>query len=407
MKIAYLCNIYPRVTHTFIRREIDGLEKERIEVERISIRRAYDPMPTPGDVEEQQRTFVVLECGVINILFSVVAVFATRPFTFLHTLWQALAFGRRSKAGLLKHIAYFVESCVVLRHCEKKSVVHNHAHFGTNAAMIALLVYKLNGPSYSIMIHGPGEWDCPEFLHLPQKVENAVFVAAISFFAKSQTYKWTNPSHWEKVHVIRCGVDQDFLASPITDVPDVPRLVMIGRMGRSKGHIILLEAMQSLVSQGVNCHVKLIGDGPLRQFVQEQVIARGLGDHVELVGWMDNNLVRQELIDSRAMVLPSFAEGLPVVLMEALALARPVITTRIAGISELVVDGENGWLVNSGSVEELAKAIREVINKPVSELSIMGLAGRQAVMEKHDALVESRKLAELFRRYADNVEARV
>ncbi len=402
MKIAYLCNIYPRVTHTFIRREIDGLEKEGINVRRITIRRAADPTPTAADVREQQLTFAVLDSGVLHLCASVVVIGATRPFKFLRTLWLAVVYGLRSSAGLFKHLAYLVEACVVLRLSNKEKVTHIHAHFGTNAAMVALLVHELGGPTFSIMIHGPGEWDCPKFLHLPQKVESAVFVAAITFFAKSQTYKWTDPSHWEKVHVIRCGVDQEFLSSSITDVPDVPRLVMIGRVSRSKGHIILLEAMQLLVAQGVNCKVRVIGDGPLRQYVQDQINARGLENHVELVGWMDNSLVRQELIDSRAMVLPSFAEGLPVVLMEALALARPVITTRIAGISELVVDGENGWLVNSGSAEELADAMCELINTPVSDLSRMGLAGRQAVLAKHDAFEESKKLAELFRRYADN-----
>ncbi len=401
MKIAYLCNIYPRVTHTFIRREIDGLEKEGINVRRITIRRAADPTPTPADVIEQQRTFAVLERGVLVMFANVVAVAITRPLSFLNTSWRAFVYGLRSKTGLIRHFAYLVEACLVFRYCRKEGVDHIHAHFGTNAAMVALLVKYLGGPSFSIMIHGPGEWDCPEFLHLPQKIENAAFIAAISCFAKSQTYKWTDPSNWSKVHVIRCGVDEEYLSSPITDVPDVPRLVMIARISRGKGHTILLEALQLLVSQGVVCRVTLIGDGPLRQYVEDQIAARGLSDYVELVGWMDNNLVREELLKSRGMVLPSFGEGLPVVLMEALALARPVIATRIAGISELVVDGENGWLVNSGSVEELAGAMRELLGMPISKLCEMGMAGKQAVLEKHDALIESRKLAELFARYVD------
>ena len=404
MKIAYLCNIYPRVTHTFIRREIDGLECEGIDVLRITIRRSPDPNPTPADVDEQNRTYAILELGPVRLFGQVIRVFLSNPLAFVSTLFQALKFGARSKAGIFRHLAYFVEACPVLLHCRRERVEHVHAHFGTNAAMVALLVKRLGGPQYSIMIHGPGEWDCPEFLHLPQKIEGASFVTAISDFAKSQAYKWTSPDHWSKIHVVRCGVDKEFLEHPITDVPDVQTLIMIGRMSRSKGHTILLEAMQNIARDGLPVKVKLIGDGPLRAYVENEIAARNLGDHIEVAGWMDNNIVREELIKSRGMVLPSFGEGLPVVLMEALALGRPSITTRIAGIAELVVDGENGWLVNSGNVAELEQAIREITSTPVETLTAMGQAGRDAVKKKHDALIEAGKLAALLRQFVPSAK---
>ncbi len=157
-----------------------------------------------------------------------------------------------------------------------------------------------------------------------------------------------------------------------------------------------------MLREEIQFHVKLVGDGPLRDFVERQVTERGLGQYVEIAGWMDNNNVRKELLASRAMVLPSFSEGLPVVIMEALALGRPVICTRVAGVSELVVDRENGWLVNSGSVEELAAALREVLKTPVADLTKMGLAGRQAVLQKHDAFAEAKKLAELLKKYVND-----
>jgi glycosyltransferase involved in cell wall biosynthesis len=251
------------------------------------------------------------------------------------------------------------------------------------------------------MIHGPGEWDCPEFLHLRQKVEDAEFVTVISDFAKSQTYRWTGPECWSKVHVVRCGVDRRFISHDVSPVPDVSRLVMIGRLGRSKGHVILLEALQRLAHQNVEFHMLLIGDGSLRGMIERQIEERGLREYVELAGWMDNNSVRDELLSCRGMVLPSFGEGLPVVIMEALALARPVLCTRIAGISELVVDGESGWLVNAGNVDELANALRKMLETPAAELSRMGAVGREAVLQKHDSLVEATKLAELLRSHCD------
>jgi len=402
MKIAYLCNVYPAPTHTFIRREINGLEECGIDVERITIRRSESSLPTPEDREELERTFGILECGIPNLLMNMVSVFVRNPLKMILTGWLALRLGIRSEAGVFKHIAYLGEACVVLRYAHRKNFTHIHAHFGTNAAMVAMLVRRLGGPTFSFMIHGQGEWDCPEFLHLQQKVEDSEFVTVISDFARSQTYRWAKVEHWDKVHVVRCGVDRSFISHAISPVPDVSRLVMIGRLGRTKGHLILLEALQRLVNQGTDFHMLLVGDGPLRDIIELQIDERGLHDFVEIAGWMDNNSVREELLASRAVVLPSFCEGLPVVIMEALALARPVICTRVGGVSELVVNGENGWIVNAGNVDELTDALEKMLNTPVDELSKMGLAGRESVLQNHDSLAEAAKLAELLRSHCDH-----
>jgi glycosyltransferase involved in cell wall biosynthesis len=296
-------------------------------------------------------------------------------------------------------MAYLAEACAVIRYESKERFTHIHAHFGTNAATVAMLVRYLGGATFSCTLHGPLEWDCAEFLHIPKKVEKARFISAISDFAKSQTYRWTDPAHWPKVHVVRCGVDESYLSEPPSSVPDVANLVMIGRLVRPKGHIILLEALACLVNRGVECHVNLIGDGPMRAMIEQLIAERELQKYVEIAGWMDNNSVRKELLSCRAMVLPSFSEGLPVVLMECLALARPVVCTRIAGIAELVVDRKNGWLVNAGNVEELANAMQDVLETPVVKLSDMGRVGHEAALQKHDATAEGRKLASLFKQY--------
>jgi len=404
MKIAYLCNCYPHTTHTFIRREISELEAEGIEISRITIRRSTDTLPTPEDNDELGKTFSVLERGIFNLLTNMLVVSLIRPVAMIRTAWRSIRFGLRSQSGLLRHIAYLGEACVVLQHVRKRGVTHIHAHFGTNATMVALLVRSLGGPAYSFTIHGCGEWDCPEFLHIPQKVEDASFVVAISDFAKSQIYRWAVPGQWKKIYVVRCGVDKSFISHPITAVPDVDRLIMIGRLGRTKGHAFLFEALQRLLEEGVKFQIKLVGDGPLREFVGEQILERGLAQCVEIAGWMDNNRIRDEILSSRALILTSFAEGLPVVVMEALALARPVISTRVGGICELVVDRESGWLVNSGCIDELVDALRAVLRAPVAELSKMGMAGRQAVLQKHDASVEARKLADLFNAHVKDNE---
>lgn len=405
MKIAYLCNVYPAPTHTFIKREIRGLEQQGIQVTRFSIRRFPDKLDDAEDLTELGKTTCVLQRKIPGILGDFIAAAVKAPRRMLGTAWQACRLGFRSEAGLLKHLAYLAEACIVLNRARKDGFSHIHAHFGTNAATVAMFVDALGGPGYSFTIHGPGEWDCPEFLHIPRKVHRARFVAVISHFARSQTFRWTDPGDWAKVHVIRCGVDERYVRAVPTPVPDVSRLIMIGRFGRSKGHLVLLEALERLLETRSDFHMRLIGDGPLRGRIQQETERRRLQNHVEITGWMDNNSIRTELLRCRALVLPSFGEGLPVVIMESLALARPAVCTRIAGISELVVDRENGWLVNAGDPDELAAALREVLQTPVNALSRMGAAGREAVLAKHDSAAEAARLAGLLQHYCRTGQA--
>ena len=401
MKIAYLVNQYPAPTHTFIRREILGLEKLGLDVLRLTIRShpGGDSLPDPEDRDELKKTIAVLDQGFFLISIHLLIVAVTRPVAWLRGFVLAVRLGRRSASGLLRHVAYFAEACTAVRLLRRESVEHVHAHFGTNPAMVAMLTRVLGGPPYSFMIHGPDEFDSPRLLHLREKVARAAFVTTISHFAKSQTYRWSDPADWKKVHVVRCGVDESFLEYPCPPVPDACRLVCVGRLAPSKGHVLLIQAAARLVEEGLNFETILVGDGPLRTLLEKQIEAHRLQETVKLRGWLSQEEVRQTVLSSRALVLPSFAEGLPVVIMEALALARPVIGTRIAGIPELLEDRVNGWLITSGSLEELIDALREALQAPVDRLSSMGEAGRQAVIVKHNAHREAETLLKILRAY--------
>ncbi|MHA7836088.1 MAG: glycosyltransferase [bacterium] len=396
MRIAVLSNHYPLTTHTFIRREIQGLEREGISVARFSIRRSRESLPDIEDQEEQEKTYAVLDRGWAGMLADVVRCAVRRPAVFVATAFQTLRFGLSSHRGAARHLVYLAEACVLRRELHQKEIEHVHVHFGTNAAMVALLLHRLGGPTYSVQIHGPGEFDNPREIHLPEKVSEATFVTAITDFARSQVYRWSDPRDWKKVHVVRCGVDDKFLSSPVQPIPEKARLVCVGRLGRSKGHPVLLEAVERLRDEGLDFEIVLVGDGELRPLIEDLVRSRELEGFVRLVGWMDGQGVREALVDSRGLLLPSFGEGLPVVIMEAFALARPVIATRIAGISELVEDGRNGWVVNAGNVEQLTAAMREALTLPVGQLLEYGRVGREAAREKHDSRVEASKLAKLL-----------
>ncbi|MFP6655271.1 MAG: glycosyltransferase family 4 protein [Myxococcota bacterium] len=407
MRIAVLSNYYPLTTHTFIRREIQGLEAAGLEVERFTIRRTTEPLPEIEDQEEAERTSALLDGGFVSLLRAVVARGLRSPLLWIKALSATIRYDVTSHRGLIRHFAYFAEACVLRQELAEKKVEHVHVHFGTNACMVVLLSRLLGGPRFSVQIHGPGEFDNPRELHIPEKIAAAAFATSITEFARGQIYRWTDPEHWKKVHVIRCGVDQRFLDDPIEPIPERPRLVCIGRFGRSKGHPILLEAAARLRDRGVDFEIELIGDGELRPMIEALVSDYQLERHIILSGWKDGDGVRDALINSRGLVLPSFGEGLPVVIMESFALGRPVIATRIAGISELVEDGRNGWVINSSSVDGLTEAMHDAFTAPIDRLEAFGVAGREAASERHDSRTEANKLAKLLLATQGDGDARI
>jgi glycosyltransferase involved in cell wall biosynthesis len=293
-------------------------------------------------------------------------------------------------------LAYLAEACLLAGRLKAKDVRHLHNHIGENSATVAMLAGLLSGIPYSLTIHGPGEFDQPTLLALDEKIGRAAFVVAVSDYGRSQLFRWSRHADWGKIHVVHCGVDESFLNHPLTSVSAAPRLVCVGRLAEQKGQLLLVEAVAQLMREGVAIELVLVGDGPMRGEIEKLIVQHGLRDRVKIAGWMGSDGVRDQLLGARAMVLPSFAEGLPVVIMEALALGRPVISTYVAGIPELVRTGESGWLVPAGSVPALVAAMREAVTAPVEQLEQMGRAGAALVAERHDAKKEAAKLAALI-----------
>jgi glycosyltransferase involved in cell wall biosynthesis len=387
------------VRHTFIRREIAALEAVGVEVLRFSMRDSGADCVDPADLKERRLTKPLLRAGAAGLIVQVVRTFLRHPFRSMHALIRATRLGHRSGA-IIRHWAYLAEACVLLRELKRGGVEHLHVHFATNPAAVALLTRDLGGPPYSITIHGPEEWDRPEALSLTEKYENATFVVAVSDFGRCQVWRWTDPKHWDKVHVVRCGVDETFLRAEPEPVADTNRLVLVAGLAPQKGHLFLLRALAELARFGDDFEMLFVGDGPLRPLLEEEITRLQLEGRVRITGWKSNAEVRELLHTARALVMPSFAENLPVAMMEALATGRPVLGTYIAGVPELIEHGVNGWLVPAGNVAATANAIREILHKPVAELTRMGRAGARLVAAQHDAAREAAKLAELLQAYA-------
>jgi colanic acid/amylovoran biosynthesis glycosyltransferase len=396
MSIAYLIPTYPMPSQTFIRRELIALEAQGFTIHRFSLRRFAGGLADQADRSEAKKTCALLELGVFSIAIALVREVVSRPRRWAVALTMAVKLGRRSERGLWRHFVYFAEACLLRRLLADCGARHLHVHFGTNAAETALLCRLLGGPPYSITVHGPEEFDSPQALGLREKIRHAAFVVAISQFTRSQLYRWCDLADWAKIHVVRCGLDEVFLNAAAVPVPDRPVLVNVGRIAEQKGQLLLVHAAAIMQERGYDFELVIVGDGPMRAEVQQLINDRGLSGHVRITGFLSNQDVRRELESARALVLPSFAEGLPVVIMEALALGRPVISTYIAGIPELVEPGVNGWLVPAGAVPPLVDAMAELVSSSAAELDQMGRAGRERVAQWHVARTEAAKLAELF-----------
>jgi len=397
MRIAYFINQYPKVSHSFIRREILALERQGIEVQRIALRGWDGELQDNDDIAERSKTRYVLEDGVKGLLKPLLEVLRAQPRRFFSALWLALGMGRRADRSWPYHLIYLAEACRVVQWLQAFGAEHVHAHFGTNSTEVVMLANALGGPPYSFTVHGPEEFDKPQFLHIGEKVRRAAFVAAVSSYGRSQLYRWVAHAHWDKVKVVHCGLEAAFHAGPPVPVPAVPRLVCVGRLCEQKGQLLLLEAAQKLAAQGTTFELVLAGDGEMRAEIETLIARHELQAQVRITGWISSGQVREELLAARALVLPSFAEGLPVVIMEAMALRRPVLTTYVAGIPELVRPGENGWLFPAGAVQELAAAMADCLGQPDEVLQRMGDAAHQRVLERHDIDTEAAKLASYFR----------
>jgi glycosyltransferase involved in cell wall biosynthesis len=394
VKIAYFINRYPKVSHSFIRREILAIEQQGFEVQRIALRGWDESLPDLEDQRERERTRYVLRGGPLVLLTPVLRALLRSPRRFFGALALAAKMARHSDRPLPYHLAYFAEACRMIPWLSEFGARHMHAHFGTNSAEIVMLANALGGPPFSFTVHGPDEFLGP--MGLDEKIRRSTFVVAISSFCRSQLYLRSQYRDWSKIKVVHCGLERAFYDIGDTGGVSTPRFLCVGRLSEEKGQRLLIEAFARLAAKGVKFELVLAGDGPMRDELESLIARTGLGDSIRITGWISSTEVRDEILAARALVLPSFAEGLPVVIMEAMALRRPVLTTYIAGIPELVQSGENGWLFPASSVDDLTNAIEDCLAAPLEKLRRFGDAGHQRVVERHSIESEARKLAEHF-----------
>ncbi|MDO9383491.1 MAG: glycosyltransferase [Hyphomicrobiaceae bacterium] len=385
MRIAYIAGAYARASDTFIRNEVVELRARGHDVFTFSIRRDANVGQVGADVlSEQASTNYILENPKSEIIAGVLrGMFGNAP-AFAKAVLLAW---RTSAPGLKGHVlqfAYLIEAAY-LAHCLQQlkiDILHNH--IAENTATVAMLASEISGVPFSMTVHGPGIFYHPRKWALGEKIARSAFTATITNFCKSQCMLFSDQAAWAKLHVVRCSAGRRFEGQAEVPIPDAPRLVFVGRLCAEKGVPILLEAVSTLAAGGQPCEVVLVGDGPLRGEIEQMITGRKLQANVKILGWQSSERVRAEIEKSRALVVPSFAEGLPIVVMEAFAMGRPVVSTQVAGIPELVQHGQNGWLVAPGSAEALAGALAEAARMPAAEIAQMGRTAAADLRRMHD-----------------------
>lgn len=404
-RVAYIINHYPKVSHSFIRREIMELEKKGLSIFRISMRGWDVPLVDPDDIVEQAKTTFVLKAGAVGLLLATLAQIVMAPRRFWRALLLAVGMMRGSDRPAIWHLIYLAEACWIAPRIRKHDIRHLHAHFGTNPAEVAALTAILANVTYSFTVHGPEEFDKVHSIHLETKVRRSAFTVAISSYCRSQIYRITSYRDWSKIKIVHCGIDEAFAEVAGVEQPLDNRLVCVGRLSEQKGQLLLIEALADLSKERHDFELVLVGDGELRAPIEALIGVHSLHQQVRITGWATSEQVKAEMLNARAVILPSFAEGLPVVLMEAMVLGRPVLSTYVNGIPELVLAGKTGWLFPAGSKAEMLDAIRSCLDASAEALQMMGQLGRERALSRHGIGRQADALLELFNSVLERSQA--
>ena len=422
MRIAYLTGEYPRVTDTFIQLEITELRRLGAEVCPCSVRRPRNQqLLSAMQKTEGDRTYYLLPANPLTLLAAHLRLLGNpkRYFSALALAWKTRQPGLR---GLLYQAIYFAEAGLLAIRLRQEKIAHLHNHIGDSSGTVTMLTSALSGMGYSFTLHGPGIFFEPNRWRIDEKISRAKFVCCISQFCRSQAMIFAPVEAWSKLQIVHCGVDpQSFeqafeqsakqLFEPSSElmtgavaqsmkrlsaaINSGQRLLYVGRLAVAKGLPILLEGVASLTANHPTVHLTVVGDGPDRAFLEAQTARLGIAAHVDFVGYKSPADVRRYLLAADIFVMSSFAEGVPVVLMEAMMAQKPVVATRVGGISELVEEGVSGFLVPPSDVQLLSDRIDKLLSDERLRKAF-GRAGQQRVREDFNIHHEAKKLYALI-----------
>jgi colanic acid/amylovoran biosynthesis glycosyltransferase len=395
---AVVCSRYPAVSHAFVVNEVRALRERGFEVHTVTVRRPReDELLSRVDREEDARTFAVLPPEPLRLITAHLRALLMHPMRWLSTLSLSLSLSTGGVRAGLWRVFYFAESILVWDECRRRGVRHLHAHFANVGSDLALLAAHLGGEewSWSFTMHGCSELfeDTPH--RLPEKIRRARLVVCNSDFTRAQLMKLVEHGLWERLHTVRCGIDaQRFEAAAPRHGSNGPlRVLTVARLVPGKGHALLLEALASMRDRGIETATTFVGDGPERAALER--LAGELRLDVRFAGAVGQDELPAYYEDAEVFCLPTFAEGLGVVLLEAMAAGLPVVSSLVMGVPEVIEDGETGLLVLPGRADLLADALARLAES--GELrERFGSAGRRWVTDEFGIERATARLAGLL-----------
>jgi glycosyltransferase involved in cell wall biosynthesis len=395
MRIGYLTNHYPRATDTFIQREVAVLRERGFDVRTFSVRRPGAEHDVSAEVTAEKRgTHYLLPAALTRLIYANAAALVRTPQRYLAVLALAIATRRPGLGGLALQLAYFQEAVVLSLELRRQGITHLHNHGGDNSGTVTLLAGALTRVGYSITIHGPHIFFDPTHWALREKLRHARFIACISHYCRSQLMLFSDQADWDRLRIVRCGIDVE--RYPYAAVrQQVRQLFYAGRLAVEKGLPVLFESLRILLARGYDFQLTLAGDGDDRKRLEELARRLGIYERVAFAGYLGQERVREYLRQSDIFILPSFAEGVPVCLMEAMACGVPVLSTYVGGVAELVETGQTGLLVPAGDSSALSEAIVRYFDDFELRQRVSRLA-RQKIVASFNLDREVGRLAELF-----------
>jgi glycosyltransferase involved in cell wall biosynthesis len=398
-RLGYLISRYPAISHTFILREVQELRRLGFSIDVASINNVDRPTDQLAreEREEAARTWYVKAQGVGGALWANLITFLSRPAAYMGAALFAVRLGRGDLRNLVLCLFYLIEAAMVGQWMRRKNLRHLHVHFATPASSVGMITARMFAFTFSITVHGPDEfYDVPGY-QLAAKVASARLLCTIGHYASSQLMRISPPEHWSKIRITRLGVDPElFTPVQFRQSFETFEVICVGRLVAAKGQLVLVEAIAKLAAQGRNIRLRLVGDGPDRSMLHAAVHRLNASSSILFEGSVNQDRIRDLYRQAHVFALASFAEGIPVVLMEAMAMEIPCVTTWITGIPELIRDGIDGVLVAPSDEEALSACIARLMDDPNLRRRL-GQAGRLRVLDKFHLGKSVAHLATVFR----------
>lgn len=388
LRLAYMTGQYPRVTDTFIQREVLALRTLGHYVKTFSVRHPPDNESVGEEAADARRTTIYL-LPPRNLVGAHVAQFFRSPrnyFSAFKLAWKNCPPGTKA---IIRQAAYFAEAGILAQMMAKHSLSHLHNHFADSSCSVASIAAEMGGFTFSFTIHGSDFLE-PRLWWIDVKIKQALFVNCVSYYGRSQAMSLTPSDYWEKLRVVHCGVDPRSIEVKKHEGLGY-RLLFVGRLAVEKGLPFLLDA----VAKVEGAILDVAGDGPERKHLEMKTTRLGIAGRVRFLGYQSQSDVRKLMQQADVFVMTSLSEGIPVVLMEAMAAGVPVVATRIAGVPELVDDGSDGLLVLPGDPEATTAAVCRLLADPELR-NRFAIAGRAKVEREFNLQSESSWLVRIM-----------